>query len=160
MTRESKTNVAMTGHWDRSPERFNLPSAYHIIAPVVGWDRAVQIGMRVWEVCAPPSRSGGPGHRSRGRMGSLYVPRRINPAVPNRIVEIAGPDDAAKLVAAMPGEQLFFACIESVSTTRRNHAIAEQVASGWPTVAVAQSFGITPRQVRRICAVLASATAG
>ncbi|MGR4877273.1 Mor transcription activator family protein [Pseudoxanthomonas sp. LARHCG66] len=93
-------------------------------------------------------------------MGSLYVPHRINPETPNRIVQIAGLEDAAKLVAAMPGEQLFFPCIESASLSRRNRAIAEQVADGWPTAAVARGFGITPRQVRRICSALACAKAG
>jgi DNA-binding CsgD family transcriptional regulator len=160
MTITNQSGLTETTYWDRSPERFNLPSSYHVIAPFVGWDRAVEIGMRVWEVCAPPSRSGGPGRRSRGRMGSLYVPHRINLEAPNRIVQIAGLKDAAKLVAAMPGEQLFFPCIESASITRRNRAIAEQVADGWPTASVAQGFGITARQVRRICAALARATAG
>lgn len=160
MTSANPSKSTRTTYWDRSPERFSLPSAYHVIAPVVGWDRAVQIGMRVWEVCAPPSRSGGPGRRSRGRMGSLYVPHRINPKTPDRIVEIAGMEDAAKLVAEMPGEQLFFPCIESASITRRNRAIAQQVADGWPTAIVAQGFGITARQVRRICAALTSAKAG
>lgn len=144
--------MGVTKFWDNTPARFNLPSAYHLIAPVVGWDRAVQIGMRVWEACAPPSRSGGAGRRSRGRTGSIYIPHRINPDVPNRIVEIAGLEDAAKLVAAMPGEQLSFACIESASVAGRNRAIAAQVADGWPVVAVAHGFGITPRQVRRIVA--------
>jgi len=137
------------GLWDTTPERFALAKAYHEVAAVIGWDRAIEFGMKVWERKRPPSqRKSNPVHG--GGRGTIYVPRAIGGRVGSELVAMAGEDVAPLLAAAFGGESLQFPCIVSASIARRNKVIAQQVADGLRVASVAWGFDLTERQVRNI----------
>lgn len=137
------------GVWATSPERFHLAQAYHQVAEVIGWDRAVDFGMKVWELKRPPSRcKSDPVHG--GGYGHIYIPKALTRFAGGELVRLAGRDAAELLVAAFPGLCLEFPCVVSASIARRNRAIAQQVAEGRRAIDVAWSFDLTERQVRRI----------
>lgn len=138
-------------YWAKAPERFLLGKAYHDIASVVGWDRAVEIGSRVWELRTPPSRRQDRGRGLRGGAGRIYIPKNFDPLRDLAIVRIAGIEDAKRLIERFAGDAFEFPCIAVATTARRNRAIVEAVAEGTRKKVVACSFGMTERQVRRIC---------
>lgn len=136
------------GVWSRAPERLALANAYHEVAAVIGWDAAIDFGLAVWEMKRPPSR------RKAGcwdRQGMIYIPATIKKDSGRELVAMVGLQDALLLAEAFGGTQLEFPNITAASIQRRNKAIAEQVADGWFLNHVAATFGLTGRQVRRIC---------
>lgn len=140
-------------YWEKAPERLKLGQTYHEVASVVGWDRAVEIGMLAWHNASPPSKRRGRDAGRRGGFGAIYVPQKIDASGGQKIVKLIGMEDARRLVAAFPGEQLCFQSIEAASFDRRNRAIAEQVAEGRRAAVVAACFDLDERHVRRICAM-------
>jgi len=137
--------------WETAPERFLLAKAYREVAEVIGWNRAVDFGMRVWEEKRPPSHAvTDPVHG--GGWGIIYIPTALTDSAGRELVRLAGSEDAGRLVKAFPGISLEFPCIVAASIPRRNKAITEQVADGHRVAVVACCFDITERQVRRICA--------
>jgi hypothetical protein len=137
--------LADASYWDTAPARFLLSPAYHQVAEILGWDRAVEIGYLVWEKKCAPSR-----HRKGvGRVGALYVPGNVEPH--SAIVKLIGLDDARRLSAAFGGEQLCFPSLEAASIPSRNKAIRERATDGFRPEEIGATFDLTARQVRRIC---------
>lgn len=135
--------------WADAPERFHLAQAYHQAAEVIGWDRAIEFGMKVWEAKRPPSRSkSDPIHG--GGYGCIYIPRALTRFSGGELIRLAGREAAERLVKAFSGMYLEFPCIVSASIARRNKAISQQVAEGRRIADVAWAFDLTDRQIRRI----------
>lgn len=107
--------------------------------------------MRIWEAKRPPSHASSDPVHGGGR-GLIYVATALTDSSGGELVRLAGAGDAARLVRAFPVITLEFPCIVAASIPHRNKAIAQQAANGYRVVAVACCFGITERQVRRICA--------
>lgn len=126
-----------------------LAQAYHLVAEVIGWDAAIEFGMKVWETKRPPSSRRLNAVGCGGR-GVIYIPRALNVFFGRELVAIAGSANALKLAAAFGGEHLEFPCIAKASVRRRNLAIGEQVARGTSVRLVAAQFGLTEQHVRRI----------
>jgi hypothetical protein len=126
-----------------------LSQTYHDVAAVIGWEKAVELGMAVWERKKPPGRQR-QNRTGRGEGGVIYIPALIAEHSGRQLVELVGIDDALRLITAFGGTYLFFPSIERASRPRRDKAIAEQVRSGSRMAAVACAFGLTERQVRRI----------
>lgn len=147
MGTSSSRLVTLAGSsWAELPERFALSPAYHEVARVIGWDRAISFGMSVWREKRPPSR------KNNGR-GVIYIPRELGGNLGSggaELIRLAGEADAAKLVGAFCGLHLEFNNIVPASIGRRNRAIIQHLRDGMSAVAVACAFGITDRQVRRI----------
>jgi hypothetical protein len=136
--------------WDTAPERHLLGDSYKLFASVLGWERAIDIGFRIWQEKRPPSKLGGVS--DHGSEGVIYVPKRISETKPPEIVRFGGEADSHKLSAALGGEVFTFPSLEMVFRGHRNRAIVKQVASGLRMDIVAASFGISERQARRVCA--------
>lgn len=126
-----------------------LAQSYHMVADVIGWEAAIEFGMRVWETKRPPSKPSGKAVRGGGR-GVIYIPRTINAFFGRDLVDLVGAKDALKLSAAYGGEHLEFPCIAKASIRRRNSAIATQLCSGASAREVATLFDLTEQHVRRI----------
>lgn len=126
------------------PERYALPETYQRVAEVIGWDAAIAFGLAVWQEKRPPSQS-----KIFGR-GSIYIPRALDGRCGKDLVRLAGPENAALLVKEFHGMQLSFSNMVAASISRRNRAIADQIQQGISTRVVAESFGMTDRQIRRI----------
>lgn len=137
--------------WESRPERRLLASPYHLVAEIIGWDRAIAFGMAVWKEKRPPSRGKSDPTHGGGR-GVIYVPNSLydGKGQPREIVRLAGAEVAAKLVRTFAGEFLEFPSIIATSIKHRNKAIAQQCADGISDAAVALLFDLTERQIRRI----------
>jgi hypothetical protein len=127
-----------------------LGSAYHEVAAVIGWDRAVQFGFAVWQTKRTPSHAAYDPIHGGGR-GDIYIPTALTEQHGQELVRLAGAEDAALLVKAFPGTTLGFQCLVRASIPRRDRAIAEQVKDGWSVAVVAVLFDLGEKQVRRIC---------
>lgn len=124
-----------------------LSNAYHEVAAVLGWERAIEFGMRVWETKRPPS------HRRTGagdRRGAIYIPSSIGDFAGTSLVSIVGHMDAVRLVDRLGGSYLQFSDTVPASIARRNEAVAQQVTGGFSVASVAACFDLSRRQVRRI----------
>ena len=139
------------GSWEERPERFALAPIYHDVAEVIGWDRAIRFGWRVWWEKRPPS-----GIHDRAR-GLIYIPKKLRKRCGSELIRIAGEHDAALLVNAFGGMPLEFPNILPASISRRNRAIVQQIQEGIRPSFVAASFGLSLRQVRRIASMESSA---
>lgn len=135
--------------WATAPQRFYLPPIYHQVAEVIGWDHAVDLGCYVAEFKRPPSRRKKEARHSGS--GTLYVRRDCGGRVMQAIASVIGWDATASLAQAFGGESLEFCGIERAFLAGRNRAIVERFTYGYSARDVAASFGITDRQVRRIC---------
>ena len=134
-------------YWENAPERWRLPQIYHEVAEILGWDKAVQIGLRVWDNKRPPSSL-----KTAGGVGCLYVPKSLEVSGNSSVIlDLLEYEDATKLVEEFSGQIIFFGNIESASVPRRNDAIRKEIAEGARAEVVACRFGLTARQVRRIC---------
>lgn len=137
------------------PERWRLSPTYLRVAEVIGFGRAVDLGMILWDANRFKSRKVPVG---RGRAAVLYVPSRhrgpgVPPAKLPKIYRFASYEDAGRLIQAFRGERLEFVCIEAMSIPARNRSMAEQFAQlGMRDKQLAALYGLTPRQVRRILA--------
>jgi hypothetical protein len=138
-------------HWEKNPARHFLAGSYHMVAEVIGWDRAIEFGMKVWREKRPPSKTKTDPVRGGGR-GVIYIPRRMRTkdGKPSEIVSFAGDEIASLLVKTLPGEFLYFPCIIAANKKRRNEAIAEQLSDGFSVHSIAFAFDMTERNVRRI----------
>lgn len=135
--------------WARAPERLALAAVYHEVAEIIGWDAAVDFGMKVWETKRPPSRAKyHPVHG--GGYGVIYIPHALTAIAGGELIRLAGRQNAKRLVHQFPGLNLSFPCIVAASMARRNKAISQQIADGCSMASVAFGFDLTERQVRRI----------
>ena len=140
--------MAHADPWASARERFLLAPLYHEVAAVIGWQKAVELGQWVYENRNPPCRKAG---RRYDRRGFLTVPRSASTRVAREIAAVIGEDATRALQAAFGGgEVLQFGSIEPASIPRRNRAIVEQLEDCGKIAAVACSFGLTERTVRRI----------
>ncbi|CAN7353450.1 hypothetical protein LJR143_001867 [Pseudoxanthomonas sp. LjRoot143] len=135
--------------WATAPERFTLAQAYHLVAEVIGWDAAVNFGMKVWDAKRPPSSTATSSVHGGGR-GVIFIPKTINVFFGRNLVDMVGTENALKLAAAFGGERLEFPCIARASIRGRNRAIAQRIAEGARTRTVAVEFDLTEQHIRRI----------
>lgn len=140
-----------TDLWAEAPERFTLSSAYHDVARLIGWDRAIEFGMAVWREKRPPSTAPSDPIHGGGR-GMIYIPSKLYGTFGRELIRLAGLESAGRISRAFPGCYLVFSSIVCTTTSRRNRIISEQVANGARIAAVACCFDVTERQVRRIFA--------
>jgi len=136
-------------YWDTAPSRHLLGQAYKDFAAVVGWDRAVDIGYHIWANKRPPSRRNGGKH---GRVGIIYVPKMSKSIAESELARFTRESEVTKLVAAYGGGRFEFPSMEAASVSGRNRALVKRIREGQAASEVAFLFGITERQVRRICA--------
>lgn len=125
-----------------------LSEAYHLVAAVIGWDRAVDFGGRVQSECQSPSHSRG------CQRGSIYIPHApIRPdGSRSRVLDFLSLQDAEALGAVMGGSSLVFSHIRRTTLGLRNRAIVAQARAGASSRLLAAGHGIDERQVRRIIA--------
>lgn len=127
-----------------------LGSAYHEVAAVIGWERAVAFGFAVWQEKRTPSHAAYDPVHGGGR-GDVYIPTALSDRHGQELIRLAGPESAAALIKAFPGATFGFQCLVPASIPRRDRAIAEQVKDGWSVATVAALFDLGERQIRRIC---------
>lgn len=123
-----------------------LAKDYQAVAEVIGWQRAVDFGLRVWETCRPPSRAN-TNDLGGGGTGFLYIPHALAGTKLSRLVGI---EDARKIIARFAGETLQFPPIVVASTARRNRLVVASLANGHSLRSTCGAFGVTPRTILRI----------
>lgn len=124
-----------------------LPQSVREIADVIGRDAALYLIEQLPKCQARDHRN--PDHKSQRVI--LYVPKRLKPN--HRLVQILGPELAAKMVEGFQGEILYPANCQGkspVSREKRNREIARLVGEGRPMREVAEIVGLTSRQVRNV----------
>ncbi|UNK57163.1 hypothetical protein MNQ95_13655 [Pseudoxanthomonas daejeonensis] len=135
--------------WETAPVRFLLGRAYHDVAEVLGWQKAVDFGMDVWARKRPPSERKAQSVYGGGH-GSIYIPEKVNSFFGHELVELLGEDDAKALSARLGGEILEFSAIAPAFKKQRNQAILDRAMEGLSPNVIAFLFELTPRSVRRI----------
>lgn len=118
-----------------------LPASVQDIADVIGDERALYLIGRL-----PRCIAGNDGKRSERVI--MYVPQRLT--FDHVLVRILGWQDAQKLVDVFGGEILCPANCTGIYREFRDQHIVRLLAKGMTTAMVAEWFGITAEQVRRI----------
>lgn len=123
---------------------FDLPEAVREIAAVIGRQRALfLVGQLLnWDNPDP----------WRGKTVWLYVPtpKRLKPA--HKLVAILGWDDAEALARELGGMALQLHSCNGILQRFRDNELRALASQGAATDTLAETFGITPRYVRTICA--------
>lgn len=122
------------GNWD-------LPETERDVAAVFGRGRAIAISRLVC-IQLPSRRSNG-----QGRRGCLYVPKKLN----ERIVSLLGEEDGRKMVAAFPGQTLFFTCCRLALNRGRDEIIRRLKSKGCSWRVLSHASGLTERNLFNIC---------
>ena len=125
---------------------YELCEGTRAIAAVLGRRRALEIAGALMKR-VPPSKGNG----RAGRMACVYVPVSLARGEATRLIEAAGREDAEKLIRAFRGETLWVSACHNLMLRHRNDAIREQRNSGASTKFLAASFGLTQREIWRIC---------
>lgn len=140
----SRAMTLATGNGQRGAD-WLLPQIVRDVAEVIGRRQAFILAGAV----CPPASPEGLG-RVRGRSGCIYIPRRLKVGRHERLTEIVGANDAAKLVRAFGGEILHFPSGEAYARHLRDRAIRRMVMDRWPVSAVAWMFDVCERTVQNL----------
>ncbi len=122
-----------------------LGAGYHEMAEVIGWKKAVDLGMWVFE----NKKRNKTGHGDD--RGTICIPISLETATARGMADVIGEDATKRLIQECPGCRPIFGSIEPASIPRRNRAICEQLKQHefhWELIAA--SFGLTVRHVRNI----------
>lgn len=139
---------------------YDLCEGERAIAAVLGRRRALEISGALMDQ-VPPSRQkrGGQGTKTRGRMACVYIPVSFQRGSAKRLIEVAGREDAEKLIRTFAGEILWFSNSRSMVLRHRNNTIRAERERGASIKVLAVLFDLTPRAIHRICGGVASADA-
>lgn len=119
-----------------------LPDSVQEIADVIGRDRALYLVGKLPR-CYMPDRKGG--HNARL---ILYVPKRMG--FDHELVKILGWQDAERLRRVFGGEILHPAPCAEIYRRWRDDSIRRMVREGIKPAALAEWFGMTPRNLANI----------
>lgn len=122
-----------------------LPQIVRDVAEVIGRRQAFVLA---GAVCPPAT----PGRRGaiRGRSGCIYIPCKLKDGRHERLTEILGVHDAAKMVTAFGGEILHFPSGEAYTRNLRDRAIRRMAQERWPVPVVAWMFDVCERTVQNL----------
>ena len=115
-----------------------LPKSVQEVAEVIGRERALYLIGRL------------AGQSRRDRRVMLYVPKRLNPD--HKLVRLIGWHDADRLVRAFGGEIMELSTFRMKQREHRNSAMRRMAVQGISNAEIADTFGTSERQVRRILA--------
>lgn len=126
---QAKRRLPLTGN------PYGLPNEVRQLAEVVGREKALYIAGRIL-------------HPERRRCAWLYIPKKLPEIHP--LIELAGPEDAAALVAEFGGKLFQIPPCHGVYRKFRDREIRRMVAEGYRQEWIAETFGVCIRTIRNL----------